>query len=129
MKICKRYISLMLLVGVFISILLSTFLTIDSTKTDRSQKDLSSTNIVQERFFCEAKNLPFSDLCYEQSHNFNGFSLQNIHDFKDYFLLRILFHSQLTQKKLDNSTIAFLKNIAQKKLEGYYLYNLRKLLV
>lgn len=116
-----------MLLAVFGFILLSNFMAVDS-KIASQKNCLTETYVIHESFFDKAGAAPFSE-GYEQPFDSTVCSFVPIHHFKDTFLFRCLFHTQLSLEKFDYSRIFFLENIAQKKLEGYFLFDLHKLLI
>lgn len=74
--------------------------------------------------------LPFTEAGNEQIQVFNGFiQYPSLYSFKFHYLYKVLIDNQLSLNKVDNSISFYVENNAYKKLEGYYLFILHKLLI
>jgi len=125
-RVVKLYISTFLTV-VFITAVFSSFLT-NAYRIVGATTQTETKVKVLETYYNIASNVPFSNSGRENFQESNTFELKT-NDFKTNFLLRILSHTQLCFNKFDNSNFFFLESIAQKKFDGYYLFNLCKLLI
>ncbi len=118
----------LLLIALFTTILISNLLSIN-VKVDSTKSFAHKSNSVHENCFFVSDNAPFSDSGCLQIHDSTGFSQVIVRSFKIKFLYRIISHTQLYLNKFDKANLYFSENIARNKLEGFYILNLRKLLI
>ena len=126
MKTVKTYIYTTLiaifLVAFFNSFLTSTSHIVSSTVETESDKE------ALEIYYNCASNIPYSTAGSENFREINTFQVKT-NDSKANFLLRIQSHTHLCLNKYDNSKLFFVVSVARKKCNGYYLFNLCKLLI
>lgn len=116
-----------MLIAVIFTAFICSFLT-SATRIVRSIDETVAVNDVLTIYYDTPSNIPFSSAGYENSLESNSFQV-NTFVFKPFFLYRIQFHTQLFLSMYDNSNAFFFQGLARKKLEGYYLFNLCKLLI
>lgn len=126
MKTVKTFLYTML-IAVFITAFLSSFLT-SASQIVSSTVETDTEIEVLKIYYNKANNAPFSNTGHENFRETNTFQA-NTKDFKTNFLLRIQSHTQLCLKKYDISKFFFFESVARKKSEGYYLFDLCKLLI
>jgi len=115
------------LIAVFISAFLSSFFT-NASQIVSSTLETQTHKEVLEIFYNSASSVPFSSAGHQNFRETNSFQIKS-NDFKTNFLLRIQSHTQLYHSIFDNSNLFFVESIARKKCNGYYLFNLCKLLI
>jgi len=125
-KTVKTYIYTTL-IAVFIAAFFSSFLTSTSQIVSSTVEAETDKEVLEIYYNC-AGSIPFSTAGHENFRETNTFQIKT-NDSKANFLLRIQSHTQLCLSKFDNSNLFFFESIARKKCNGYYLFNLCKLLI
>jgi len=125
-KVVRLYIYI-LLTAVLFTAFFSSFLT--SASRIVGSTIATDTRIeALEIYYNSPDNVPFSNTGHENFRETNNCEFKT-NDFKTNFLLRIQSHTQLCINKFDNSNFFFFESVAKKKFNGYYLFNLCKLLI
>ncbi len=126
MKSVKSFLYTML-VAIFITAFFSSFFTCTSLVFNPTI-DKDSKNEVLTIYFNSANSIPFSSAGSENLHESNFFQVSS-NNLKSSFLFNILSHTQLCHNKFIVSNYFFLDIEAQRKIGGYYLLDLCKLLI
>lgn len=116
-----------MLIAVILSAFFSSFLT-SASQIVSPTVEADAVDDVLKIYYNNPSNVPFSSAGHENFREINTFQVKT-NDYKSLFLLRIQFHTQLSLKKYDSSELFFFESIARKKFNGYYLFNLCKLLI
>ena len=129
MKTFKRFFGIVLTVAVFVSILLGNYVSTNYQSADQKIV-VSRAEVSHDCAFSRPGSIPFSQTGCEASRSFEGFTQNySINNFKISNLVRIIIDSQLSLTRFDNSNDFFAKSIAHKRLEGFFLFSLKKLLI
>ena len=130
MKTFKRFFCVVFTVVVLVSILLGNYFATNNYRTSYQKNVVYEAQISHQCSFSKPGSLPFSETGCEASRSFEGFTQNySINNFKISNLVRIIIDSQLSLTRFDNSNDFFAKSIAHKRLEGFFLFSLKKLLI
>jgi len=128
-KTFKRFFGIVLTVVVFVSILLGNYVSTNYRTADQKIV-VSDTKVSHECAFSKPGSLPFSETGCEASRSIEGFTQNySINNFKISYLVRIIIDSRLSLTRFDNSNDFFVNSVAHKRLEGFFLFSLKKLLI
>lgn len=95
-----------------------------------NESDKNIQSAFREFSIGQVDYLPFTEAGNEQIQVFNGLvQYPSPYNFKFHYLYKVLVDNQLSLNKVDNSISFYVENNAYKKLEGYYLFILHKLLI
>jgi len=128
-KTFKRFFCVVFTVVVLVSILLGNYASTNYQSADQKIV-VSRAEVSHDCAFSRPGSIPFSQTGCEASRSFEGFTQNySINNFKISNLVRIIIDSQLSLTRFDNSNDFFAKSIAHKRLEGFFLFSLKKLLI